>query len=98
MASLKDVEAQARKANEQRNKARRKADEKLGKQLRELVAKAKTSREDQVERTQAFLDACGDEIKQLADALDGVDATDYEQGENDDQEDGGEQYGNSSYA
>lgn len=99
MATLEELEAQARNAQRRLNNARKRADEKLGKRLRELVAKKRMNREAQDERATLLLDLCADEIKRLAETLDeSANATEDERSENDGQEDYGEQYGGSSYA
>lgn len=103
MATVEEIKEQARKAQQQLANARKRADEKLGKRLRELVAKKRMDREAQAERATALLDEFADEIKRLADALDSADETGDERSENDGQEnngqeDYGEQYGGSSYA
>lgn len=80
MATLEELEAQARNAQKRLNNARKRADENLGKRLRELVTgKDKPNREAQVERAKTVLDLLEDEIKQCAAALDGQDAKDDEQ-------------------
>ena len=57
MATLEELEAQARNAARRLDNARKRADEKLGKRLRELVAgEDKINREVQDERAHAFLD------------------------------------------
>lgn len=57
MATVEEIKEQARKAQQQLANARKRADEKLGKRLRELVAGGdKINREAQVERAHAFLD------------------------------------------
>lgn len=57
MATVEEIKEQARKAQQQLANARKRADEKLGKRLRELVAgEDKINREAQVDRAHAFLD------------------------------------------
>lgn len=57
MATLEELEAQARNAARRLDNARKRADEKLGKRLRELVTDGESlNREVQDERAHAFLD------------------------------------------
>lgn len=57
MATVEDIKKQARKAQRQLADARKRADEDLGKRLRELAAGGdKLDREAQVERAHEFLD------------------------------------------
>lgn len=80
MATLEELETQARNAQRRLNNARKRADENLGKQLRDLVTgDGKLNREAQVERAKTVLDLLEDEIKQCVAALDGGDAKDDEQ-------------------
>lgn len=57
MATLEELEAQARNAKRRLSNARKRADENLGKRLRELVTgEDKINREVQDERAHALLD------------------------------------------
>lgn len=57
MATLEELQQQARNAQRRLNNARKRADENLGKRLRELVTDGESlNREVQDERARAFLD------------------------------------------
>lgn len=57
MATLEDLQQQARNAQRRLNNARKRADENLGKRLRELVTgEDSLNREAQVERAESLLD------------------------------------------
>ena len=101
MTTVEKLEAQARNAQKRLNDARKRADEKLGKRLRELVAgEDKINREAQVDRAHAFLDeffgdedAQGEQQQREEDAQHDERQEHGEYGEHAD----GQQYGGSEY-
>ena len=94
MATVEEIKEQARKAQQQLANARKRADEKLGKRLRELVASGdKINREAQVDRAHAFLDEFFEQQREK-DAQHDERQEHGEYGEHAD----GQQYGGSEYA
>lgn len=95
MATLEELQAQADKAQRRLDNARKRADEKLGKRLRELVTgENKLNREAQVERANVLLDELIAQQQREEGAQHDERQEHGEYGEHAD----GQQYGGSEYA
>lgn len=91
MATLEELQQQARNAQRRLNNARKRADENLGKRLRELVTgEDSLNREAQVERAESLLDELfAEQSKQR---------TEHEERQERDEQDGQGYEGNGQYS